>query len=224
MKNRVINKIKKTIYKTDVRWGGVQNYWSNRYKTGGNSGAGSYGRLALFKAEIINDFVNKQGIKTVIEWGCGDGNQLSLAQYPQYVGFDVSLEAVKICRRKFKKDKTKKFIWSGESGFVNKEPPADLSLSLDVLYHLVEDDIFDSYMHNLFDSSNKYIIIYSCNFDKIFCESYARHVRCRKFSEWIINNMNDEVRLLKIINNKFPYDENDKNNTSWSDFYIYEKV
>ena len=216
----MINKIRRFIYRTNAQWGGVQNYWNRRYKAGGNSGAGSYGRLAEFKAEVINDFVNKHMIHTVIEWGCGDGNQLSLAQYPEYIGFDVSMEAVKKCRRKFKKDKTKKFIWNGKEDFINEEPPADLSLSLDVLYHLIEDDIFDSYMRNLFDSSDKYVIIYSCDFDK----NHATHVRCRKFSDWINQNMNGKVRLLKIIKNKYPYDENDPNNTSWSDFYIYKKI
>ena len=29
-------------------------YWEQRYKTGGNSGAGSYNRLAEHKADIIN--------------------------------------------------------------------------------------------------------------------------------------------------------------------------
>lgn len=36
-----------------------KNYWENRYKSGGNSGAGSYSNLAEFKAEIINEFVAK---------------------------------------------------------------------------------------------------------------------------------------------------------------------
>ncbi len=32
-------------------------YWEERYIQGRNSGNGSYGRLAEFKAKIINDFV-----------------------------------------------------------------------------------------------------------------------------------------------------------------------
>jgi len=42
------------------------NYWENRYKNNGNSGAGSYGRLAEFKAEIINKFIADKNINSVI--------------------------------------------------------------------------------------------------------------------------------------------------------------
>ena len=47
-------------------------------------------RLAAFKAEVPNDFVRARGIDSVIEFGCGDGAQLALAEYPAYVGIDVS--------------------------------------------------------------------------------------------------------------------------------------
>lgn len=76
-------------------------YWQDRYKLGGTSGAGSYGRLAQFKADFLNNFVRENAIQTVVEYGCGDGAQLSLAQYPSYTGFDVSSLAVENCRRRF---------------------------------------------------------------------------------------------------------------------------
>jgi hypothetical protein len=79
-------------------------YWNDRYAGGGNSGAGSYGRLAHFKAEVINKFVAAHGIRTVIEFGSGDGAQLELAHYPRYTGIDVSERAVALCRRKFNRD------------------------------------------------------------------------------------------------------------------------
>jgi hypothetical protein len=82
-------------------------YWRNRYRSGGNSGAGSYGRLANFKAEIVNAFVREHDVASVIEFGCGDGAQLTLADYPSYLGFDVADESVELCRSKFAKDSTK---------------------------------------------------------------------------------------------------------------------
>ena len=51
-------------------------YWNERYKHGGNSGDGSYGHLAEYKAEIINDFIEENQIHNIIEFGSGDGNQL----------------------------------------------------------------------------------------------------------------------------------------------------
>lgn len=199
-------------------WTNSANYWENRYLTGGNSGIGSYGRLAQFKAEIINQFVKEHDIKTVIEWGCGDGNQLGLANYPHYTGYDVSNEAVNICREKFKNDTSKKFIPCGNPEFVAKET-AELTLSLDVLYHLIEDNVFDSYMKRLFDTSSRYVCIYSCN-DNMYIP--AQHVKQRIFTQWIDDNVASEWHLVKHIPNRFPYDPNDSE-TSWSDFYFYEK-
>src|SRR5579871_871877 len=88
---------------------GSAAYWDSEYRTGGNSGPGSYGRLAEFKADVINAFVDRHSVGTVIEFGCGDGNQLSLAQYPNYVGVDVSPIAVAKCRGRFTADPTKRF-------------------------------------------------------------------------------------------------------------------
>ena len=193
-------------------------YWNERYVSGGNSGAGSYNRLAEFKAEVLNAFVERERIQSVIEWGCGDGNQLRLARYPRYIGLDVSKEAVRKCRNIFKADRTKKFshisVLTG-GGIV----PADLSLSLDVLYHLVEDKVFNQYMRRLFSSSKKYVCIYSCDFEKNHCA----HVRCRKFTDWIERNVSDKWELVDIVRNKYPYDENAPDSTSWSDFYFYKK-
>src|SRR3954467_11496426 len=84
-------------------------YWEKRYAGGGDSGAGSYGRFADFKAEVLNEFVEAHAIRNVIELGCGDGNQLVLARYPEYLGLDVSPAAVARCRERFASDAGKSF-------------------------------------------------------------------------------------------------------------------
>lgn len=201
------------------KWTNSANYWENRYANGGNSGIGSYGRLAQFKAEIINQFVKDHNIKTVIEWGCGDGNQLGLADYPQYTGYDVSNEAIIICRRKFKDDATKMFIHCGNTGSIT-DKTAELTLSLDVLYHLIEDNVYESYMKRLFETSSRYVCIYSCNNDSPIP---VQHVKQRIFTQWIDHNVATEWHLIKHIPNRFPYNPDDKE-TSWSEFYFYEKT
>ena len=65
---------------------GSQEYWEARYAGDETSGAGSFGKWAEFKAQGVNSFVKSRGIRTVIEFGCGDGNQLSIAEYPAYIG------------------------------------------------------------------------------------------------------------------------------------------
>ncbi|MEH6535821.1 MAG: glycosyltransferase [Psychroserpens sp.] len=211
-------RIKAKTSNGDVAFPGSQAYWEQRYSNDMNSGSGSYGRLAQFKAEVLNDFVLNNVVQTVIEFGCGDGNQLSLASYPSYKGLDVSLKAIEICKSRFKNDLTKDFYHLGNEFL--KTAKADLVLSLDVLYHLVEDEVFENYMDQLFKSSNKYVIIYSSNYDEVLTD----HVKCRKFTDWINKNVSKHWSLIDRLNNKYAFHEKDPENTSMSDFYIYKKV
>jgi SAM-dependent methyltransferase len=194
-------------------------YWDKRYLSGSNSGCGSYNHLAEFKANIINSFVNENRISSVLEFGCGDGNQLSLSNYPKYIGFDVSSTAINLCMRKFKSDKCKIFkLMSEYSG-----EKAELVLSLDVIYHLIEDRVYEEYMDRVFSSSSKYIIIYSSNSDlnNGQVSAVASHVKHRKFSNYIKEKFSD-WKLDRKIDNQYGYNGNYEL-TSFSDFYIYVK-
>jgi len=190
-------------------------YWEQRYAVGGNSGAGSYSRLAVFKAEVLNSFVSENDIKTVIEFGSGDGAQLEIAKYPNYVGVDVSWTAVNMCKAKFHDTPAVVFLHTSEY----KGVQADLALSLDVIYHLVEDSVFEEYMRQLFAAARRYAIVYASNREE---PSGADHVRHRKFTDWI--EMNEpSFTLVRQIPNRFPYDPKNHDNTSFADFYIFER-
>jgi hypothetical protein len=200
---------------------GSGNYWEKRYKTGGNSGSGSYNRLAEFKAKVINDFIMNNNIKSAIEFGCGDGNNLSLIKYPIYLGLDISPTAIYICIEKFKTDSSKNFYVYNSMSFLDNLRifQSDLTLSLDVLYHLVEDEVFSKYMTDLFNASSKYVIIYSSNFS----QGLNVHERNRKFSDWVESNQKT-FNLINKMENPFPYDKNDPDNTTHADFYFYERI
>lgn len=194
-------------------------YWEDRYRKGGNSGHGSYGRLAEFKAQIINKFITDEKIEQLIEFGCGDGNQLSMLRINSYVGVDISPTIVQKCKEKFKDDPSKIFYTNDE--FMAAPQKADLTLSLDVIFHLIEDDIFEAYMDMLFKASERYCIIYACDSKNRF--DPATHVRHRNFTDWIAMNMNN-WRLSQIIYNKYPHDGSvNPKNFSFSDFYFYER-
>lgn len=195
-----------------------RDYWENRYARGGNSGAGSYNNLALFKASVLNNFIKKNNINKVIEWGSGDCNQLSLENFKNYIGYDVSQTAINKCKEKFINDKSKTFIYIN-ANFKNNYK-AELSISLDVIYHLLEDNVFNLYMQNLFNSSNKYVCIYSSNIDM----KWATHVRHRKFTDWINKYMSNNWKIKEYIPNKYPFDPKNSDLTSFADFYIYEKI
>jgi hypothetical protein len=192
-------------------------YWEERYSRGGNSGAGSYGRLAEFKAETINKFVQDHGIRSVIEFGSGDGAQLELARYPAYTGVDISDRAIELCRTKFKYDPSKRFVQA--SSPAAKQARAELAISLDVIYHLVEDAVYDEYMTRLFSASEKFICVYSSNVARV---SPDKHVRHRVFTDWMRQNA-PAWKLLSKVDNPFPEDPGKPDETSWADFYFYHK-
>ena len=171
---------------------GSADYWEKRYRKGRDSGSGSYGGLALFKADVLNGFVRDNAVETVIELGCGDGAQLGLVEYPHYHGIDVSPAAIARCRERFAGDPRKTF---------DIAPPAaqyDLALSLDVIYHLVEDTVFDAYMRALFRAARRHVIVYSSNRERTVPEPHIRH---RKFTDWVAAHA-PEWGLRRTIANK----------------------
>jgi hypothetical protein len=198
-----------------------KEYWESRYGSGGNSGSGSYGKLAAFKASVINDFIVRNNITSIIEFGCGDGNQLKLAKYPRYIGLDVSTTIIKQCSGLFATDDTKSFFLYDGEAFVDRRGlfSCDLSLSLDVLYHLVEDEVYKRYLEHLFQSANQYVIIYSSNRD---VKDSASHERHRQFTKDVQTYFPGWSIMSTIENEHKPENWEDEEG-SIANFYIYKK-
>jgi len=157
----MIKKIK-NIFRKKIEFTEYKKYWEDRYAIGGTSGAGSYGVLAEFKAEIINKYIKDNNLTSVIEFGCGDGNQLKYMNYEKFLGLDVSQTAIDICKKKFKGDKTKNFIVYNPKNFDRKLlPESDLVICLDVLYHITNDDEFEKTLQEIFSCSARFVILYT---------------------------------------------------------------
>ncbi|MEX1212747.1 MAG: class I SAM-dependent methyltransferase [Balneolaceae bacterium] len=205
--------MKRTAYYANIElfnsFPGSIEYWDQRYTLGGTSGVGSYGEFSEFKATTINGVIQEENITSVIEYGCGDGNQLTLLNCPAYIGFDVSEKAIAHCKQLFSDDETKTFKlmknYDGES--------AELTLSLDVIYHIIEDDLFHDYMTRLFESALRFVIIYSSNTDKQ--KSFQMtHVKHRKFTDWIKKYQPDWIEKSYIPTK----------NKTFADFYVFQKI
>ncbi len=190
-------------------------YWNRRYREGGLSGRGSCGEYAEIKNKLINSFIVEKNVSSVIEFGCGDGNVLARAEYPHYIGLDIAEGAVLLCKEKFKNDKTKSFFWYNPDCFIDNQNifSADLALSLEVIFHLVEDKVYKQYMTHLFSAAKKYVIILSSNSeDKLVTGPHVKH---RKFTDWVEDNCPEWKLAEKIVH---PDQE-----TNFSDFYIFKK-
>jgi hypothetical protein len=190
------------------------HFWEKNYAGGGTSGAGSYGALGTAKAEFLNAFVREHGVRSVTEFGCGDGHQLSLADYPRYVGLDVSRAAIALCKRRFADDPSKSFFRYDGPCFIDHAGlfTADLAISLDVIYHLVEDSVFETYMTHLFTAGGRYVAIYSTN---MVMGGTAPHVRHRNFSSWVDENC-PQWRLAGLTCGTGP-------GSGRADFFVYER-
>lgn len=184
-------------------------FWEDNYKSGGNSGEGSYGDVAEFKAKVLNTFLTAHDIPSAIEYGCGDGHQLGLVKYKAYTGYDISPTAVQLCKDQYKSDVFKQFYHISE--YDGRR--AELALSLDVIYHIIEDDVFDNYMRRLFTSSTKYVVIYAVD-EECDKESRQPHMYHRKFTKWVEDNAK-QFDLVNFVANPCGY---------LTSFYIYRRM
>lgn len=172
-----------------IRFRESSKYWEERYRLGGESGDGSRGANAEYKASVINRFIAQHGVHSLIEFGCGDGVQLEMFNASAYIGVDVSQTVIQQCRTRFSGDAGKRFIlnndYAGEC--------AELSLSLDVIFHLVEDPVYNTYLDRLFAAAERYVLIYSTSAD--LRDTGVPHVRHRDVAADVDSRFSQFERL-----------------------------
>ena len=215
----LLNRLKQKAHrlvKGKIPFDSAAQYWEERYRRGYNSGAGSYGELGAYKAEVVNGFVARHEIHRLIDFGCGDGHITGRLEVPRYVGLDVSKQAIADARRTFSGDTGKEFFLFTEFS----APPARLTISLDVIFHLVGQADFEEYMRALFAASREYVLIYSSNIEQVGTPE-SPHFLHRKFSDWVEKNA-AEFTLIEHMANPFPY-SGDELRESCSDFYVYRR-
>lgn len=195
-----------------LRYPGSVRYWEKRYAAGGNSGPGSSGILAAYKAQVVNGFVAEMNLHSVTELGCGDGQQLALAQYPAYCGLDIAPSAVDICRRKFSENKRYRFEIYHPDNFQYADYQSDITLSLEVIFHLTEEKLYRLYLQHLFACARKWVVIFSSdapdNTGGVFPHFKPRHFTRDIPADWVLRRKT----------------ENPHRNLSISDFYFFEKI
>mgnify|MGYP003481641806 CR=1 FL=1 len=192
-----------------------EDYWLRRYRFGGHSGAGSRGAEAEFKAAFVNTLCQELQLDTLAELGCGDGQNAQLLRVGRYLGLDISPRALSLaagrCRDRagFDFALIRGLDTSGVRGRVAErlgELPS-LTLSMDVIFHLVEDEVFRRYLDTLFASSRKYVAIYSTDHD----ETGAAHVRHRHFTPQI-----ESLYPVRLLRQAAGFDR--------KTFFVYEKT
>jgi len=188
-------------------------YWDARYSGGGTSGAGSYGRLAAYKAAFINGIIEINHIQHVADFGCGDGHLLSMLRPVAYTGLDVSPTALAQCAIQFPG-----YVFMPFSRASDLQA-SDLCLSIDVIYHLIEDHVFAAYMEAVFSRATRLVLIYASDVD---LDWPAPHVRHRHFTKHVATHF-PEWRLCAHLPSPYPFDPSAPDETSFSDFFVYAR-
>jgi hypothetical protein len=193
----------------------VADYWDRRYLQGRTSGAGSEGAFAREKAEQVRRVIEEHQVTSIIDWGAGDGHVLGLlAPQVPYLGLDVSRVAVARLRIRFPQHK-----FALAQNYAGDR--ADLALSLDVIFHQVSDVDYQTYMHRLFGSAERLVLIHSTNHEG---GKTGRHVRWRNwtpdverwFPDWRLAERT--VSLAAGMSGHGPHDD-----PSRLGFYLYTR-
>lgn len=196
----------------------ASNYWEERYAANGTSGDGSVGRLARFKADYINARIEDVGAKSAIEFGCGDGDQLELYDVDRYVGLDVSRSIIARCGKRFASDPTKSFfVYDGTAFYDHAGVMAsDVAISIDVTYHIVDEQVLLTYFDHLFGAGRSAVIIYTTDFDL----AESAHIRHRKLAPYF-EKFSRDFTLTESVPNAFSGTGEQESNAM---FFMFKRV
>ncbi len=129
----------------------------------------------------------------------------------------MSPKIIEHCKKKFRVNDALSFYTIDE--LPDDCTFADVALLLDVIYHLVEDNVYVEYMERLFSAARACVIVYASNKEEVTADPHVRH-RC--FVDWVRRNQ-DGWELSEHIPNRFPFEWKNPRNTSFAEFYVFEK-
>lgn len=193
---KIFKKIIRELFRSKItkNFTDSAKYWEERYYYGGNSGKGSYFQQAAEKANYLNSKIKKYNIDTIVDIGCGDGNNLKLFKTRNYYGFDVSKTIIDSNKKLYRHDQNKKFILIDNYfnktllEIRNKEDTKKLiCVSFDVIGHLVEDTVYQAHLENFSLLNPDYLIISQLDAD-IEYDLSVPHIKQRNYSSDLINN------------------------------------
>ena len=148
----------------------AKDYWDKRYAIGRTSGYGSYDIQLTKKLNWLKGLP----IKTITEIGCGDFNfgRYLMELYPKatYTGQDISEVIIK------RNNKLYPYKFTNDMPL----PGADLTLCIDVLFHVLDDVDYEVLLLNLKQALRwgKYLALTAYEKEQIA----SPHLKIRKFS------------------------------------------
>ena len=127
-------------------------YWGN------GSGDGSDPKKVKVYINLIEDFIKKNNVKSIVDFGCGDWQFSNLINFndAEYLGIDLVDSVIDSNNRKY----SKKNIKFSRFKAYREIPKADLLLVKDVLQHLPREEV-KKIIDQLF-INYKFVIVTNC--------------------------------------------------------------
>lgn len=148
-----------------------QNYWEPWYQREEiGSGDGSRGILLEYKANSLNAIYEKYHVGNVFDFGCGDGYLVSKLNCKTYYGVDISETSVKLCNERVNKpnfyfekghfyEQTIDVVAYNYTSKFKVSP--DIVTCIDVLYHIIDEAVFNKTVENIFSIGAKVVVLYT---------------------------------------------------------------
>ncbi len=133
----------------------MNNFWNDRYLAGISSGKGSVGAYRDWKWAIIEQYIGS--IDNVVDVGCGDLSFWDGRGCTNYQGIDISKHIISL--NKHLKPAWQFFVHGADK--YNHNVKGDIVLCLDLLFHILNDNIFRDILTNVCYYSREWIFIFT---------------------------------------------------------------
>ena len=139
-----------------------KEFWNNKYRKGGISGKGSIGQYRNWKWTVIKDTIGKIEDKSFVDVGCGDMSFWTLPLFNKlrkckdYFGIDISEEIINTNIIDYP---DRNYLCCNAKDFVLIK--GDIVLAMDLLFHIMENEDFETILLRLCEYSEDWIIIYN---------------------------------------------------------------
>jgi len=132
--------------------------WDNHYKSGGKSGDPlDYAKARDWKHNIIAKYCDIKS-NSIIDIGCGDLQFWQGRKPAKYIGVDISQTIIDSHKLKYP-DRT--FICASSDKTLDIS--ADMVMCFDMLWHIIDDEVYMKTLENIKKYSKRYIVIYTWN-------------------------------------------------------------
>lgn len=139
-------------------------YWDDRWVNGPEC-PGSVGDQAMSKAAWLNSVIYDLDVRSLVDWGCGDGSQAALVNVGMYVGVEVApsaWEAASVA------------LATRDNCCIVLAPPgqsitirADMAVSMDVVFHLTADHEYEEWLARVFGSATKFVAVHGTDYESV---------------------------------------------------------